>query len=291
MVMLKLSFGEKVFQKCIVIFLILFSALALIPLLSVVSVSFSSRAPVELNQVTIWPKEFTLDSWKYVLDRPDLWRSFGITLASTVIGTVLALLVTAMMAYPLTKKEFSIGKVLMVLAVITMVFKAPLIPYFLTVKNIGLYDNPLVLIIPHVLTAYNLIIMRTFFREFPPELEEAGVVEGAGYFRLLFNIVLPLSKAVLATLGLFYAVTIWNQFQHPLMFIQNADWYPLQIKIRQFITNDNEFMILGNLSELNYSARTLRAVTIVFAVVPILMIYPYLQKYFTKGAMLGSVKG
>ncbi|WP_138750769.1 carbohydrate ABC transporter permease [Paenibacillus sinopodophylli] len=289
--MVRLTFGEKVLQAFTIIVLCIISAVAIVPLFSVLATSFSSRLPVELNLVTIWPQEFTLDSWKYVLDRPDLWRSFAVTLVSTAVGTVIALLITALTAYPLTKKEFMLGRLVMIAAVVTMVFKAPLIPYFLTVKSVGLYDNPLVLVIPHILTAFNLIIMRTFFQQFPKELEEAAHVEGAGYFRVLFSLVLPLSKAVLATLGLFYAVVIWNQFQHPLLFIQDPDWYPLQIKIRQFITSDNELPIVGNVELLNYNSRTLRAVTIVFAVLPILAVYPYLQKYFAKGAMLGSVKG
>jgi len=289
--MTSLSYGEKVFQFIVTVFLCIISVIAIIPLISVLSISFSSRLPVELNLVTLWPKGITLESWTYILGRSDLWRSFFITLVSTLIGTALSLLITALTAYPLTKKEFKLGKLIMIAAVITMVFKAPLIPYFLTVKEVGLYNNPLVLFIPHVLTAFNLIIMRTFFKEFPAELEEAAVVEGAGYFRTLFSLVLPLSKAVLATLGLFYAVVIWNQFQHPLLFITEPDWFPLQLKIRQFITSDNEFPIVGDISQLNYNARTLRAVTVVFSMIPILIVYPYLQKYFVKGAMLGSVKG
>ncbi|QMV43985.1 carbohydrate ABC transporter permease [Cohnella cholangitidis] len=289
--MVSLTFKEKLFQAVVVVLLCLLSAVAIIPLLSVLSTSLSSKLPVELNQVTIWPKDITLDSWKYMIDRPDLWRSFAITVVSTGVGTFLCLLITALTAYPLTKKEFWFGKIVMIGALITLIFKAPLIPYFLTVKGVGLYDNPLVLIIPHMLTAFNLIIMRTFFKQFPAELEEAAVVEGAGYFRVLFQLILPLSKAVLATLGLFYAVTIWNQFQHPLLFIQDPDWYPLQIKLRQFITSDNELPIVGDVAQLNYNTRTLRAVTITFTVIPILLVYPYLQKYFVKGALLGSVKG
>ncbi|GGD60677.1 carbohydrate ABC transporter permease [Paenibacillus nasutitermitis] len=289
--MISISFGEKIFRMIVITALCVVSAIAIIPLLSVLSVSLSSKLPVELNLVTIWPREITLDSWKYMIDRADLWKSFAVTVISTGIGTFLCLLITALTAYPLSKKEFGFGKIVMVLAIITMIFKAPLIPYFLTVKGIGLYNNPLVLVIPHMLTAFNLIIMRTFFKQFPSELEEAAVVEGAGYFRVLFSLVLPLSKAVLATLGLFYAVTIWNQFQTPLLFIQNPDWFPLQIKLRQFITSDNEMPMIGDLSQLNYNTRTLRAVTIVFSITPILLVYPYLQKYFVKGALLGSVKG
>jgi len=289
--MVSLSFGEKVMHTIIIIFLIIVGAIAVAPLISVIAVSFSSRLPVELNEVTLWPKGFTLDSWNYILSRSDLWRSFAVTVCATLTGTALSLLITALTAYPLTKPEFKIRSILMVAIVITMVFKAPLIPYFLTVKAVGLYNNPLVLFVPHILTAFNLIIMRTFFLQFPVELEEAAVVEGAGYFRRLFSLVLPLSKAVLATLGLFYGVTIWNQFQHPLLFVTDPDWFPLQLKIRQYITSDNELPIVGSIAELNYNSRTLRSVTIAFSIIPIIMVYPYLQKYFVKGALLGSVKG
>ncbi|MET3547066.1 putative aldouronate transport system permease protein [Paenibacillus favisporus] len=286
------SRGEKVFTTAITVFLILFSLIALIPLLSVISTSLSSKSAVDMNLVTLWPKQVTLDSWKYIIDRPDLWRSFFLTLGTTVIGTVLALLMTALIAYPLSKPEFRWGPVIMVGVVIAMIFKAPIVPYFLTVRGIGLYDNPLVLIIPHILNPFNLIIMRTFFKQFSKELEEAAFLEGCGYFRMLFQFVLPLSKAVLATLALFYGVVLWNQFQHPLFFLQDPNWFPLQIKIRQFITDDSVIMAgAASTADLNYNERTLRAATVIFAIVPIIVVYPFLQKYFVKGAMIGSVKG
>lgn len=288
------SRGEKLFVNAITIVLILLSILALIPLLSVISTSLSSKSAVEMNLVTLWPKQLTFDSWIYIIDRPDLWRSFFLTLSTTVIGTIAALLMTALLAYPLSKSksEFRWGTVIMVGVVIAMIFKAPIVPYFLTIRGIGLYNNPLVLIIPHILNPFNLIIMLTFFRQFSKELEEAAFLEGCGYFRMLFQFVLPLSKAVLATLALFYGVMLWNQFQHPLFFLQNPDWFPLQIKIRQFITDDNVIMAgAASTAGLNYNERTLRAATVIFAIIPIIAVYPFLQKYFVKGAMIGSVKG
>ncbi|MCU6798160.1 carbohydrate ABC transporter permease [Paenibacillus sp. WQ 127069] len=286
------SKGEKAFVAGITTLLLLLSFIAIVPLLSVISISFSSKSAVVQNLVSIWPKEFTLDSWGYIIDRPDLWKSFFLTLGSTVIGTALALFITALLAYPLSKPEFRWGSVIMVGVVIAMIFKAPIIPYFLTVRGIGLYNNPLVLIVPHILNPFNLIIMRSFFKEFSKELEEAAMIEGCGYFRLLFQFVLPLSKAVLATLALFYAVVIWNQFQTPLLFLQNTDWFPLQMKIRQFITDDN--MIIpgaASTADFNFNERTLRSATVIFAIIPIIVVYPFLQKYFVKGAMIGSVKG
>ncbi|WP_019636358.1 carbohydrate ABC transporter permease [Paenibacillus fonticola] len=286
------SRGEKIFVTSITVLLVLFSVAAIIPLLSVIATSFSSKSAVDMNLVTLWPKQFTLDSWKYIIDRPDLWKSFLLTLGTTLIGTALALLMTALFAYPLSKPEFRWGSVIMVAVVIAMIFKAPIVPYFLTVRGVGLYDNPLVLVIPHILNPFNLIIMRTFFKQFSKELEEAAFLEGCGYFRMLFHFVLPLSKAVLATLALFYGVVLWNQFQHPLFFLQNTDWFPLQIKIRQFITDGNVIMAgAPTTADLNYNERTLRAATVIFAIIPIILVYPFLQKYFVKGAMIGSVKG
>lgn len=286
------SRSEKGFVGVITGLLILFSVVALIPLVSVISTSLSSKSAVDMNLVTLWPKQFTFDSWSYIIDRPDLWKSFFLTLTTTLIGTVLALLMTALFAYPLSKPEFRWGSVIMMAVVVAMIFKAPIVPYFLTVRGIGLYDNPLVLIVPHILNPFNLIIMRTFFKQFSKELEEAAFLEGCGYFRMLFQFVLPLSKAVLATLALFYGVVLWNQFQHPLFFLQDTNWFPLQIKIRQFITDDSVIMAgAASTAHLNYNERTLRAATVIFAIVPIIAVYPFLQKYFVKGAMIGSVKG
>ena len=141
------------------------------------------------------------------------------------------------------------------------------------------------------MTAYNLIIVRTFFKQFPKELEEAAMIDGCGKFRILFQIVLPASKAVLATVGLFYGVTMWNQYEHPMMFIQNMDLFPLQMKIRSIVDGGSELQAITMLQTANYTPATLSAVAVVFAIIPILIGYPWIQKYFAKGAMLGSVKG
>ena len=253
--------------------------------------SFSSKAAADMNIVNLLPVGFTLASWKYILMDSGLWRALLVTLIATLTGTVLALSITSLMAYPLSKSNFKLGRALMLFVIITMIFKAPIVPYFLTLRGMGLFNNPLVLVLPHILTAYNLAIMRTFFKQFPAEIEEAAMIDGCGYFQILFKIVLPSSKAVLATVGLFYAVTIWNQFQHPLMFISNTDLFPLQLKIRQLISGGSELANITMMSNVNYTESTLSAATVVFAIAPIIAVYPWLQKYFAQGAMLGSVKG
>lgn len=285
------SFGDKMFQNIITMIVCLLAIVAVIPLLSVLALSFSSKNAVNMNIVTIFPVEFTLDSWKCIFGRSDMWRAALITVGSTVFGTLLALALTSVMAYPLSKKEFKLQRILMIMVLITMIFKAPTVPYFLTLRSIGLYNNPWVLVLPHILSAYNLIVMRTFFQQFPREVEESAMIDGCGHFRMLLSIVLPSSKAVLATIGLFYAVGIWNQYQHPLYFIQDTKWYPLQMKIRQFINEGSELMTLAMKSDMNYTDRSLKAATVIFAILPIIMVYPFLQKHFEKGAMLGSVKG
>lgn len=287
----KESLRDKIFHYTIVLFLIAFAVFALIPLISVLALSFSSKAASDMNIVNLLPVEFTFASWEYILSNAGIWKSFALTVVVTVVGVVLALMISALMAYPLAKKEFKAAKILMIVALITMVFKAPVVPYFLTIKGIGLFDNPLVLFLPQILTAYNMIIMKSFFQSFPAEIEEAAMIDGAGRFKLFYSIVLPSSKAVLATVGLFYGVTIWNQFQHPMMFIQNTDLFPLQMKIRQLISNGSELQSLASMVGVNYSDRTLQAAVVVFAILPIIAIYPFIQKYFAKGAMLGSVKG
>ncbi len=285
------STKDRFFVGIITLLLGILGLIALIPLLTVIARSLSSKAASDMNIINLLPVGFTFDSWKYILSDIGLWRAFFISFITTVIGTTLALMITALMAYPLSKKDFKLGRLLMLIVIITMIFKAPVVPYFLTVKGLGLLNNPLVLILPHILSAYNLAIMRTFFQQFPKEVEEAAMIDGCGCFQILYKIVLPSSKAVLATVGLFYAVTIWNQFQTPVMFIQKTELFPLQLKIKQLISGGSDLANIVAVSNVNYTESTLSAAAVVFAIIPIIAIYPWLLKYFAKGAMLGSVKG
>ncbi len=288
---MKESIKDRLFQNAITIILCIIGIIALIPLISVVAMSFSSKAASDMNIVNLWPVGFTFSSWQYILSDIGIWKAFAMTFTSTIVGTIIAIVVTSVMAYPLSKTNFKAGGVIMLFVIITMIFKAPIVPYFLTIKGMGLFNNPLVLIFPHILTAYNLAIMRTFFKQFPLEIEEAAMIDGCGSFKLLYKIVLPSSKAVLTTVGLFYAVTMWNQFQHPLMFLQDTDLFPLQLKIRQLVSGGSELANITMAANVNYTESTLSAAAVVFAIAPIIAIYPWLQKYFAKGAMLGSVKG
>ncbi len=285
------SAQDKVFGAVITLILLLFAVITAVPLLSEIAISLSSKTASQMNQINLLPVGFTLDSWKYILTKGNVWKPFLISLSSTVIGVAVALLINTLMAYPLSKTEFAPSRYLMLFVVFTMVFSAPKVPYFLTLRSYGLYNSYWVLIFPHILTAYNLIIVRTFFRQFPKELEEAAMIDGCGKFRILFQIVLPASKAVLATVGLFYGVTMWNQYEHPMMFLQNMDLFPLQMRIRTIVDGSGELQAVTMAQTANYTSATLSAAAVVFAILPILVAYPWIQKYFAKGAMLGSVKG
>jgi putative aldouronate transport system permease protein len=283
------SAGEAVFTYVNHVVMVVFGFLMLLPLLSVLA---GSSLAVNTGRVFILPVDFTFASWGYIFTLKRIWKSLFLTASVTVAGTALSLLFNALMAYPLSKREFAPGRYVLMGIAITMIFKAPIIPYFLTLKSVGLFDNILVLIIPHIFVAYYLIIMVTFLRQIPRELEESAMIEGCGYVQLLFRIIMPSSKAMLATVGLFYAVMDWNQFMHPLLFLQNQNLYPLQMVIRTFITGDEVVVGYFNLDQRELlNDKTVKAAVVIFSVLPIIVIYPFIQKYFVKGAMVGSIKG
>ncbi len=285
------SAQDRIFGGVITLILIIFAVITAIPLLSEVAISLSSKTASQMNQINLLPVGFTVESWKYLLIKGNIWKPFLMSVSSTALGVVIALAINSLMAYPLSKAEFTPAKYVMLFVVFTMIFSAPKVPYFLTLRAYGLYNSYWVLIFPHILTAYNLIIVRTFFKQFPKELEEAAMIDGCGKFRILFQIVLPASKAVLATVGLFYGVTMWNQYEHPMMFLQDVNLFPLQMKIRTLVDGSGELQAVTAMQTANYTSATISAAAVVFAILPILIAYPWIQKYFAKGAMLGSVKG
>ncbi len=272
-------------------FLILFGIVTAVPLIAELALSLSSKAAADMNAVTLWPIGFTLESWKHMLSQASLWRSFFVSVISTVIGVVFALVINVLMAYPLSKDEFPLQKALMLYVIFTMIFKAPTVPYYLQIVKLGLRNNFWVLVMPHILSAYNLVVMRSFFKAFPKDIEEAAAIDGCGKFGTLFRIVMPSSKPVLMTVGLYYGVAMWNQYQTPLMFISDSKLFPLQLKIQQIVSTGAEIESVAKVANVNYTTTTLSAVVVIFAVLPVLIVYPFIQKHFTKGAMIGSVKG
>lgn len=284
--------GDRILKAFIVFLLCVIVVVMLAPILNVLSMSLSNSRAVEAGKVLLWPVNITLSSWKHVLSSSEIWRALGLNILITVVGTFLAIMINALMAYPLSKKEFKLGTALIFLVVVTMIFKAPTIPYYIVLRSYGLVDNFWVLILPHLILSYYLLIMISFFRDFPSEIEEAAVIDGCGYFKLWSRIVLPCSKPVISTLIMFYAATIWNQFTHPKMFINNPNMFPLQLKVRQIIMESDILDFFGGgTGALPYNSQTLSAVTVIFTLLPIACVYPLVQKNFIKGAMIGSVKG
>jgi putative aldouronate transport system permease protein len=283
--------AERVFAWLNYGWLGLFGFLMLLPLLSVLSTSVSSPLAVDTGKVFITPVGITPASWRYIFTFGPLWRSLALTGAVTILGTALCLVLNALMAYPLSKKEFAPSAAILMGIAATMIFKAPIIPYFLTLRKLGLFDSPFVLIVPHLFSAYYLIIMVAFMRQIPKELEESAMIVGAGYMQILFRIILPSSTAMLASIGLFYAVGLWNQFLHPLLFIQNQVLYPLQLMIRAYTTEREIIAVVPGKDVVMFNDKTVKAAIVMFSVLPIVPLYLYAQKYFIKGVMVGSLKG
>ncbi len=272
----------------ILLSLVLIAASMLLPFIRVISLSVSGKVFVERNEVMFFPKGFTWESYKYVLSEQRIWDSLAVTVFVTLFGTVLSLLVSSAMAYALSRPEFKPRRGVMIFVILTMVFQAPVIPFFLTVKSLGMLNTVWALILPLMVNAFNLAIMRSFFEETPESLIDSGRIDGCGDLRLLMKIVLPISKPVLATMALFYAVAYWNIFYNALMFIYDKKLQPLQIIVRSYISDSVETP--GLYRDVNYNNTTLQMATIMVAMLPIIAVYPFLQKHFTSGVMLGAIK-
>ncbi|MGB3307195.1 MAG: carbohydrate ABC transporter permease [Thermomicrobiales bacterium] len=277
--------------------LLFVTLLTLLPMLNVLAKSLSDAASVSAHPTMLIPKHFNLDAYRYIFRTPVLIRSFGITVFVTVVGTFLNMVVTTMAAYGLSKTEIPGHRFLMWLVIVPMLFSAGLLPTYILMKDLGLLNSIWVLIIPGLVSPFNLILLRNFFWSIPPELEDAARLDGASDLRTLWDVVLPLSKPVIATVSLFYAVGHWNDFFTGLFFISDNSKWPLQVVLRSIIV-DQSMMNMGgasapnsDVSQMVVSTANITSATIIFAIVPILLVYPFLQRHFVKGIMLGSVKG
>ncbi|NOU85867.1 ABC transporter permease subunit [Paenibacillus sp. LMG 31460] len=274
--------------------LIVFTFICVFPFLNTLANAFSSSHAIQTGKVVLWPVEFQFDAMKAVITDSNIIRSLGVTIYITVVGTALNMLFTITTAYPLSRKDLKGRKYFMNFMIVTMVFSGGLIPGYLLIKSLGMLNSLWALMIPGLISAFNVIIMKTFFQDLPDELREAAVMDGCGNLRYLVQIVLPLSGAVLATISLFYAVGHWNSYFTAVLFIDDSALYTLQVKLRNILLlaqMDTSLETMQSLDNLHIIEESLKAATIVFATVPILIVYPFLQKYFVKGSFLGSVKG
>jgi len=268
--------------------------LCMAPFLNTVAVAFSSDTAIMAGKVYLWPVEFQTDAMRAVLADASVLRSLGVTVFVTLAGTALNLVLTVMTAYPLSRRDFKARAAFMNYMIVTMLFSGGMIPAYLLIRYLGLYNTVWSIIIPGAISAFNVIIMKTFFQGLPDELREAAIVDGCGNSRYLLRVVLPLSNASLATVGLFYAVGHWNSYFGAVLYIENADLYTLQVKLRNLLLlsqMDQSLEIIRQESGLNVIRESLKAAVVVFATTPILLVYPFLQKYFVKGSLLGSIKG
>ncbi len=293
---IRYSKSDLIFYIIVTVILSLFTLLVLFPLVYVVSASFSSPKDVAAGRVYLWPVNFSLEGYKAVFRYPDIWIGYRNTILYTIVGTVINVAITMIAAYPLTRKELPFRNFFTFLFTFTMFFGGGLIPSYINVKNLGMLDSMWALIVPGAMSVTNMIIARTFIQSnIPNELLEASQIDGCSYSRFFFQMVLPLSKAVLAVLALYYAVGHWNSYFNALIYIMDKAKKPLQIFLRDILvvnTIDSSMLIDPELMEAKQGiADLLKYSLIIVATVPILCFYPFIQKYFMKGVMIGSLKG
>ena len=288
-------------RKDVVFDVILYTICALLlvvilyPLWFIIIASFSDPSAVAGGHVWVWPVGFTLDGYDELLKQPRVWLGYRNTIAYTVVGTLIGLAVNIPAAYALSRKDLWGRKGLMGLYVFTMFFSGGLIPIFLTVQQAGLYNTFWVLVLPFSVSAYNIIVARTFFEtSLPPDLWDAAQIDGCGNLRFFFTMALPLSKAVISVIALWTAVGQWNSYFNALIYIRDENLYPLQLIMRNILITNQNFAALGTGEAAMIAMRRanlVRYAMIIVATVPIMCVYPFIQKYFDQGVMIGAVKG
>jgi putative aldouronate transport system permease protein len=284
--------SNRIFDSSIIFITIISVLLCIIPVINVIAVSLSSNSAIMASKVFLFPKELTFEAYKTIFKDGSMLYSLIYTILLTLGYTVLAMLLTICAAYPLTKKRLKGRNLILLLIVFTMYFSGGIIPDYLLIKNLNLIDKVLSLVLPGAISAFNLIVLKSFFLTLPESLEESAVLDGCNDISVLFRIVLPLSKPVLATLSLYYAVGKWNSFQDALFYISNAKLYPLQLKLYQVVVNSQALDVsMGDSVNVNVLPESLKNACVVFATIPIVLVYPKLQKYFVSGVTIGAVKG
>ncbi|MGE7928772.1 carbohydrate ABC transporter permease [Lysinibacillus xylanilyticus] len=292
---LKESRGDRAFTIFNYVFLAIVAIIVLYPLLFVLSASLSNPQYVISGDMWLWPREFTVEAYKKVFQNPDIINGFINTLKYTFFGTVLNIVMTICAAYPLSRRDLKGKGFIMAFMVFTMFFSGGLIPTYLLIRDLGMINTFWVMIIPNAVAVWNIIIMRTFFQSIPHELEESAMIDGAGNFRILWSIVLPLSFPVMAVMVLFYAVGHWNSYFQALIYLQDQSKFPLQLILRQILIQGQADDMIQATSESflaqKLSVEGLKYAVLIIANLPMLMLYPFLQRYFVKGVMIGSLKG
>lgn len=285
--------AEKIGDGINVIVLLLIAFSMFFPFYYLFATSFTSYREYIQNDLILWPKQWVADAYTYIFHSKAFMRSLGVTIYVTIMGTFVNLFFTSTMAYALSRPILG-RKAIIMLVLFTFVFSAGIIPYYMIVKWTGLMDTLWSLILPVAINPFNLIVIRQFFLNIPPELSEASMIDGATEARTFVSIILPLSKPVLAAFGLFYAVAHWNNFFSAILYISDVNKWTIQVILRQIVIQDqaaSAMQVSAGVLQQNPPPETIQMAAILVATVPILIVYPFLQKHFAKGVMIGSVKG
>lgn len=289
------SLSSKILTVVIHITLILLVALTLFPVLHVLAVSLSSTHAYTSGMVSIFPREITFEAYRSIWRQGSVPRGYLNTIYYTALGTFINLLLTSMTAYPLSRERLTFRKFYNGLIIFTMFVSGGMVPTFLLVKDLGIYNSVWAMVLPNAVTVWNLVLLRTNFKNIPLELEESAFLDGANEFTIFFRIILPLSKAGLATIGLFYAVGHWNTWFSALLYLKDSAKYPLQLILREIVIQGSVQMeqLSGGeeASAAVTSVESIKYATLFASLVPMLVVYPFVQKYFVKGVMVGSLKG
>ncbi|ASA20460.1 carbohydrate ABC transporter permease [Paenibacillus donghaensis] len=286
------TIGGRIFSIINFTLLALIALITVLPFVHVVAGSFTTSAEIAANKFVLIPKVWSLEAYKFIFSTNTIFKAMGVSIGVTLIGTLFSMLITSLMAYGLSRRDLDGRNVVNFMVVFTMLFHGGMIPTFLVVKELGLIDSYAALILPSAISAFNLIILKNFFQNIPEGLEESAKIDGCNDFGILFKIVLPLSMPAIATISLFYAVTYWNTYMSAILYLDNSAKWPIQVLLRQIVVLASG---MDHSSTLDAAVpppdQTIKMAVIVVATIPILMVYPFLQKHFAKGAMLGSMKG
>ena len=282
--------GYRAFQVINTIIMILVIFITLYPFVYLVAQSFSSDAAASAGKVTFYPIGFNVNTYKYILRDNQFFRYYGNTIFYTVVGTFISVACTALIAYPLSKPRLRLNKVITPLVVFTMYFAGGMIPNYIVITQwLGLQDSMWSIILPNAISTFNLLVMKSFFAGLPEELEEAAAIDGMNTYQIFLKIIIPLSKPIIATMCLFYMVTMWNEWFTPMLYLDSKDKWPVALYVRQLVEGANNTEI-GS-SDASSVQATLKSATMVLTSIPIISVYPFVQKYFVQGMTIGAVKG
>lgn len=286
------TIGGRMFSIVNFTLLTIIALVTVLPFLHVVAGSFTTSAEMAVKKFILIPTIWSFDAYKFIFSTNTIFKAMSVSAGITIAGTLFSMFISCLMAYGLSRRDLDGRRTIMFLVVFTMLFSGGLIPTFLVVKELGLIDSYAALIIPSAISAFNLIILKNFFQNIPEGLEESAKIDGCNDFGILFRIVLPLSMPAIATISLFYAVTYWNTYLSAIMYLNDDAKWPIQVLLRQIVVLASGMDYSSDLdSAVPPPDQTIKMAVIVVATMPILLVYPFLQKHFAKGALIGSIKG